>query len=104
MPRGCGPIESPGVNVDTKPDVFWLYLLATVRLTRLRRRKVRSPSFLPAAKTAFTPLLLLSPPNPLTLGFGGDPVFYFGAAKQIPLGCAVAYPLASACCKCHKKS
>ena len=37
VPRGCGPIGSPGVNVDTMPDVLCAYVFATVRLTRLSR-------------------------------------------------------------------
>ena len=87
--KECGERRVKGTSVPfnplefmltVMPDVLWLYEFALVHLTRLRRRKVRSTSFLPAAKTAFTPLLLLSPPNPLTLGFGGDPVFCFGAS------------------------
>ena len=35
--KGLRPLESPGVNSDSKPDVLWLYHLATVRLTRLSR-------------------------------------------------------------------
>ena len=35
--KGLRPLESPGVNSDSKPDVLWLYLLATVHLTRLSR-------------------------------------------------------------------
>ena len=31
------PLESPGVNVDSKPDVLCAYHLATVRMTRLSR-------------------------------------------------------------------
>ena len=37
MPRGCGPIGSPGVNSDSKPDVLCANRSATVHLTRLRR-------------------------------------------------------------------
>ena len=35
--KGLRPLESPGVNSDSKPDVLCAYLLATVRLTRLSR-------------------------------------------------------------------
>ena len=35
--KGLRPLESPGVNSDSKPDVLWLYHLATVRVTRLSR-------------------------------------------------------------------
>ena len=47
-----------------------------------RRRKLRIPRFRPRAKSSLTPLLLLSPPNPLTLGFGGDPVLELGVSKE----------------------
>ena len=32
-----GPLESPGINVDSKPDVLCAYVFATVRVTRLSR-------------------------------------------------------------------
>ena len=38
-----------------------------------RRRWLRIPRFRPRAKSSVTAHLLLSPPNPLALGFGGDP-------------------------------
>ena len=40
------PLESPGVNSDSKPDVLWLYHLAMVRLTRLRRLRCREANTL----------------------------------------------------------
>ena len=35
--KGLRPLESPGVNVDSKPDVLCAYVFATVRVTRLSR-------------------------------------------------------------------
>ena len=39
-----------------------------------RRRKLHILRFAFRGKSSVVPLLLLSPPNPLTLGFGGAPV------------------------------
>ena len=39
-----------------------------------RRRKLHILRFAFSGKSSVVPLLLLSPPNPLTLGFGGAPV------------------------------
>ena len=39
-----------------------------------RRRKLRILRFAFRGKSSVVPLLLLSPPNPLTLGFGGAPI------------------------------
>ena len=44
--KGLRPLESPGVNSDSKPDVLCAYLLATVRLTRLSRLRCREANTL----------------------------------------------------------
>ena len=46
-----------------------------VREARLRRRKLYIPRFRLGGESSLIPLRLLSPPNPLALGFGGDPRF-----------------------------
>ena len=84
-----------------------------------RRRKLHILRFAFRGKSSVVPLLLLSPPNPLTLGFGGAPIGGPLNPRGNVLGhsdvlCAYhlatvrvtrlsrlrrsAYPLASACC------
>ena len=46
-----------------------------------RRRKLHILRFAFRGKSSVVPLLLLSPPNPLTLGFGGAPI---GGPRWIP--------------------
>ena len=42
----CGPLGSPDLMRDIKPDVLWLYVFAMVQLTRLSRRRCREANTL----------------------------------------------------------
>ena len=55
--------------------MLWLYHLASVRLTRLRRRKLRILRFRLWPKSSVATLLLLTPPNPLRWASAGAPIF-----------------------------
>ena len=90
--------KKPKVGLETKvsknflPQALWLLPFNTgavvtglngsfVFARPLRRRKVRSSPFPLIAKTSFTPLLLLSPQNPLRWAFAGAPVCRFRTAN-----------------------
>ena len=72
--RGCGPLN-PRSNVLGHSDVLCANHFATVRLTRLRRRKLRILRFRLWPKSSVATLLLLSPPNPLRWASAGAPIF-----------------------------
>ena len=72
--RGCGPLNPRG-NVLGHSDVLCANHFATVRLTRLRRRKLRILRFRLWPKSSVATLLLLSPPNPLRWASAGAPIF-----------------------------
>ena len=61
--KGLRPLESPGVNSDSKPDVLCAYLLAKVRLTRLSRLRRSAYPLASACCTAVELMALSQPPN-----------------------------------------